>query len=344
MDNINKALMLELAYRLTIAVNISTHKLEPLFWMDSWHEKSLACAKKWNKHLLATIVTRGDAESVILGEVANIIEGLSPGYAAISGNSFDSSQDSKTYGMLLDIAHRIAYAPVLVEWELSEFFMLGQQLAQNDLRAHFAAINKPDLRVLVYRQPPFEPLSEKSFPRQWPKWPADSAFNECLVRYVANRQRLVDPASFSMGPLANLMRSIVCPTHFPATAWCWKDWENGEPWRLFLAGELFPQPTLVTVKNPNDKAFVLLLERMDEDKKEGRRANDCGWMLRNNLWPGKSPNTCSKAWGALKKTLAMLGDFEFNGEVGKNKDTGGLCRAPAALAGPGCRIFIEQLK
>lgn len=171
-------------------------------------------------------------------------------------------------------------------------------------------------------------------------------FNNNLNRYIANRQHLTNPDSFSVGALLRLVQSIVCPSSFPSTVLCWEDWENKKPWYLFLAGSLFPEPTSVLVKDGNDKAFVILLEAMNKDKKAGCSIEDCGWIPRNELWPEKKlSNTRSKAWFKLtEKTLSALGKFESKGSVGKYKDTGGPCRAPAVLADPECCIFIEKSK
>jgi len=344
MSYIDKSFMLELSYRLTVAVNMAENKLESLSWMKSWNAQTHACATRWYKHLGDSIVDWNTGDSLFIQTINEIVAILSQGYAGLAGPVL--SMDAHVYELILQEAHKLAHAPVFADWELAEFYILGQQLARDDLRARFAAANKPELPIIISKLPPFVPLSENSFPRLWPGWPRNPGFNDNLVRYVVNRQRFGGAPPFSMGPLASLLLSIACPTHFPTTIWCWQDWEGSGPWHLFIAGGLFSAPSLVTVKDANDKAFVLLLETMDRDKKAGNPPENCGWMLRSDLWPDiKTANTRSKAWSKLtKKTLSALGEFEFKGQAGQNKETGGVCRVPATLAGEDCRIFVEKTK
>lgn len=347
MDLVNNFFMLELSYRLTVAVNMAEHKLESPLWMNLWHDCTLSCVRRWNIHLLSSVVNNDSFGFLILQIVNGIVDGLSLGYLGIVGHSLPQDrQDAHVYQYLLEEVHKIAFAPVFTEWGLSESFILGQQLAQSDLRAYFAAIKKPEIPVIVRSLPTFEPLSEASFPRLLPDCLSSSHSHDNLMWYIVNRQRFIGQVSFSMGALTSLALSIAGPSHFTSTVWCWQDWYKDKPWHLFLAGAMFPAPSLVTVKDRNDKVFVTLLEAMDKDKSLGGFTADCGWVTRNHLWPEmKSSDTRSKAWRKLtKETLPMLGKFESKGGVGLYKETGGPCRAPAALASPDCHIFIEKLK
>lgn len=344
MDAINKALMLEFSYRLTVAINLLSNKLVTFPWMKSWNSSSLACAEKWNQHILSSVKNNNDSDIMFINIVDEIVTDLARGYEGLSG--CEPLQDPHPYKHILNQAHKLAHAPVFAEWGLSKFFILGQQLASNDLQAYFATINKVELKLIVKAYPPPVPLSEESFSCLHPNWPSDSAFSACLIQYINNRQRFDGSSNFSAGALVSLAQSIICPPEFPSTVWCRQDLEKDGPWHLYLAGYIFPAPTLVTVKDRNDKAFVALLAAMDKDKKAGCAVDDCGWVPRNELWPEMTnSNTRSKAWSKLtKETLAVLGEFESKGGVGKYKDTGGPCRVPATLARPDCRIFIEKIK
>ena len=79
MDAMNKALMLELAYRLTVAVNIANHKLESLAWMESWNTSMLGSARKFRESLLFSKINKGQALRAV--QVADeIVDGLAQGY------------------------------------------------------------------------------------------------------------------------------------------------------------------------------------------------------------------------------------------------------------------------
>ncbi len=341
-DSINGMYILELAYRLVVAVNISECKLESIAWMESWNSDIVSCVEKWRNHLNVT-VNGGNEDFRCFQFSTQIIEGLSRGYSRFISEPSAPSHDFIVYRDLLE---QTAIVAVSFQPTLSECFILGRQLAQNDLRAYCASKNKQELRVAF--APAFEsftPLTEDSFPLSLANWPNNQTFNSILNRYVTNRQHLTSPISFSVGALLYLVQSVVCPSGFPSTVWCWEDWEGSKPWHLLLAGSLFPNSMLITVKDQNDKAFVILFEVMDGDKKAGKTIDKCGWMLRKELWPGKNSDTCRHAWEKLTgKTLAALGTFSFDGEKGKNRKTGGYCRLPSVFAESDCQIFIERLK
>lgn len=342
----SRAFMLEFSYMLTVAASMANCRLESFGWMDAWHAGILACVTNWQTHSRSAIADGDAGGRAIYRGMNPFIRGLAPGYSTFMDGSLASPQDVAAYVYLLEQTERFAHASEFTGWGLSDSFTLGRQLAQNDLHAHYAALGRPELRVIVSRHQPLAPFSGNPFPLPWPGWPLDPAFNENLNQYIANRHRFAGATTFSAGPMMRMVQSIVYPSHFPSTLWCWEGWEEDEPWRLFLAGELCRTPTFIAVKDRNDKAFVALLEAMVRDVDAGLPMDKCGWIRRSGLWPHMSNgNTRSKAWKKLKETLAILGELEFDGGVGKYKNGGGgFCRAPVALAGPECMIFVEKQK
>ena len=346
-DTVNKAFMLDLSYRLTVAVNMAAHKddVESFSWRNSWHGDLLSRAKDWQIYFAESPDINGNIGFTAFRIIGEIVDRLSRGHQNLVGpHELTRNDDVATYSEMRRRIHEISFAPCFGELELSAYYVLGQQLAHNDLRACFDSMNDSTLLVFVGDAYKFTSLSGDSFPLFWPSWPRDQVFNGILSRYIVNQSNLDHPESFSAGPLLSLGLSILCPSRFPSTIWCWEDWEGDRPWHLFLAGQIFPSPVYLLVKDRNDKAFVVLLETMATDKKAGRTTDDCGWVTRDKMWPDKKGDARKKAWAKMKRTLSALGDFESRGSVGKDKDTGAPGRVPAALARPDCGIIIEKSK
>jgi len=341
MDIANKEFMLELSYRLTVAVNIKKHDLESKDWFIAWNNETLSRAQDFENSIRFSLANKDRfVIDAFMRLIEEIIGGLKQGFFAGHGEH------------LASIA-KIAYAEAISDLGLSECFVLGQQLANNDLHTHILHKAQRNLPVAGIIPPPgekFNPLFNKSFPLAWSTWPKKNrAFNVNLLRYATNRTRFIHSESFTLGSLFCFLRSTLCPSRFPSTVWYWQDWEQKRPWHLFLAGQLFSlkAPVMITVTHARDEPFIVLLETMNKDKAEGRKIEDCGWVTRSLLWPKKKDASGrSDAWEKMTtKTFTALGDFTFEGERGKNKGTGGgRCRAPAKLAEPDCLIFTERLK
>ena len=121
MNFINKAFMLELSHRLTVAVTMSTHELESFAWRSAWNDDTLSCARQWYNHLLHSIGNKDAAGIIIIQIVNGIVTGLSRGYVGITGNSLTPSNDVHIYSYLCDEAHKIAHDPVFAEWNCPSF-------------------------------------------------------------------------------------------------------------------------------------------------------------------------------------------------------------------------------
>jgi hypothetical protein len=133
MDVISKAFELELAYRLTIAVNMAEHGLGPLAWRASWHADILSCASEWMRHLSRPIVGNTKDLEALIHSINNITISLAPKYAELTGNKLLSSHAEFVYRYSLNRVREIAVTPAFSEWVLPDCFAVGRQLALMDL-------------------------------------------------------------------------------------------------------------------------------------------------------------------------------------------------------------------
>ncbi len=142
MDIVNQAYMLALSYRFTVIINIENRHLETDTWMSSWHADLRGCIERWCTYPQPQpIAARRDGaihRNPLPQMVYTIINAFPINYTTAVGNGLTPDQALHGYAYVHDILARLAFASEFADYELSEFFELGQQLAHNDLRAYFA--------------------------------------------------------------------------------------------------------------------------------------------------------------------------------------------------------------
>jgi hypothetical protein len=342
MDGISNAFVLELVYRLTIAVNMAENRLESFEWRESWHNDILSCAREWMRRLSKSIVDNAEELKALIHSVNDITIGLAPGYAGLAGNPLLPSNEVFVYQNTLGQVQRIAH--VFSGWGLADCFALGRQLALMDLssRIQSAIVDSLSSATTGQSDPGESPqLPIGIFPESF-----DPGMRERVSRLLGRWVWFINKTdSFTIGGWFRFFMALLNPDRNPSILWAMVDSEFPKHWDILVAGNASAQPAVIHGKNVNDQALVKLVVRMKDDKEAGISSVDCGWeVCQRGLWESHERGALESARNRLIVLARPLGQLEY--VDGRKTNLPHCCelRLPEAWASPEGVILIAEKK
>ena len=349
MDILNASFMLDLSYRLTVAVNIAGGRLEPTPWLTAWHDDLLRCAEAWAEHLSSRIVEQEYEERhrSFTQTVVEIIDGLSPGYVRLSGNPHLPFHEVFVYKQMFNRLHKLAHAPVFSDLGMSTLFMLGVQLALIDLMSvdKYAEFRIAET-VSQSGKTKFEnvniELPDNAFPDS-----VSGEFRMGIVNLFNHRNLFVDkPDSFALGGWIQLFLALWNPDRHPSILWATQNKDLSKQTSIIVAaGRTSIHPVVIHAKNVNDQALFKLTVQMKQDKEAGLPPSECGWLpCRDGLWASHERSTLEVARRKLTALSVPLGQLDYVDGRKTNLPHSGHLRLPEVWAAPENVIRISTIK
>lgn len=157
--------ILELSYRLTVAINMSANKLGTVKWRESWNAGIRACAEAWRDYLSSAIGDEVDEHARLYRFAKGFFEIFSRGNFQLTDEELSFVKVSNNYR---HIRKYIAAAAKDIQLEHLDFYMLGRQLAQSDICTYSSALENKELTEIFNNR--FTPITEDYFPISLQNW------------------------------------------------------------------------------------------------------------------------------------------------------------------------------
>ena len=333
MDIVNKAFMLELSYRLTIAVDMAANKHKQPSWREDWHNKLRLRAAEWIRFLNGLINDNDSVEAMIAHKLRNVTAGLPLEYKEIYANAWEPGRDVSVYRYSLGLLHDMTDIAEYAGRRLLEYFSFGRQLAMEDMKM-FIEQMEGSPQSYTTNTPPIMPKNSKLPTGLIPESINVNTRKEIEKLYEHRSLFVNKQSSFSMRGWIQLFMALLNPERSHSFLWGVPSPYSPKQSFILAAGKILPRPAVIHLKTGRDQALMKLAARMEIDKKDDLPPAGCGWENSKGLWTddARVRSTLQDAREMLGDLARPLGELEYVDGRKTNLPHSGHLRLPEAWA------------